>query len=167
MATIFPKAPLFVVLCAFSLTLAASDPLPVTVEFVNPESFTDIKDRRFASPTHRNPNLHGLRQHLQRRASMLGPGQTLQVRFTDIDLAGDIEPGTDLLMNEVRRVTGQYPPRLKFQYLLRDSQGQTLKSGDADLRDLGFQVSPSGSSSDPLRHEKRLLDQWLRELLGG
>lgn len=144
--------------------LAESPAVPsVVVEFVNPENFTDIRDRQFPSKPEENPHLKNLRKHMEKSAARyVGPGQTLLIKFTDIDLAGDLEPHTNPNLLDTRTVKGVYPPRAKLSYVLSDAQGGVVKSGDAELKDLGFDAHNGGMSSDPLRFDKRMLDKWLR-----
>ena len=105
-----------------------------------------------------------MRKHTEKRAARyVQDGQTLLIEFTDIDLAGDHLPNIDPSLYDVRTVTGLYPPRIKLNYSLRNAAGTVLKSGQADLRDLGFDASSPGRSSDALRYEKRMLDKWLRK----
>ena len=152
-------------LALIGLQALAESPVakPVVVEFVNPENFTDIRDRQFASKPDENPHLRNLRKHMESRAARyVGPGQTLVIKFTDIDLAGDIEPHTNPNLLDTRIVKSVYPPRAKLSYVLSDARGAVIKSGDADLRELGFDAHNGGMSSDALRFDKRMLDKWLR-----
>ncbi|MGE4072017.1 MAG: DUF3016 domain-containing protein [Lysobacterales bacterium] len=139
---------------------------PVAVVFVQPEKFTDVRDRQFASPPDKNPNLSGLRRYLETRGKRyLSGGQQLKIEFTDIDLAGDHRAQSNLELADVRLVTSLYPPRLEFNYSLTDASGATLKSGTVKLRDLAFDISSTGTASGPLRYEQRMLDKWLRQEL--
>ena len=152
-------------LALIGLQALAESPVakPVIVEFVNPENFSDIRDRQFASKPDENPHLRNLRKHMESEAARyVGSGQTLLIKFTDIDLAGDIEPHTNPNLLDTRIVKGVYPPRAKLSYVLTDARGGVIKSGDADLKDLGFDAYNGGMSSDALRFDKRMLDKWLR-----
>ena len=46
--------------------------------------------------------------------------------------------------------------------------GVTAADADARLSDLSFMMNAPGlpGNSDPLRYEKRVIDDWLRKLLG-
>lgn len=148
-----------------SATAAPVDAAPVSVAFVEPETFTDIGDRDIPSARVREAWLNELRRHIERRAASLLPaGATLAVTVTDIDMAGGFEPwrraGPD-----VRIVRDVYPPRVDLRFVLLDAQGDVLREGERKLRDLTFLMRPALHASDPLRHEKALLDDWLdREL---
>jgi hypothetical protein len=146
----------------------AAGPSPVTVEFVNAEKFTDVNDRYLKTSPEKNTNLVALRKHVETKgAKYLKPGQTLAISFTDIDLAGDHKPQISPQMQDVRLVTGLYPPRMSFNYVLKDATGQVLRSGEAKLSDVGFDTHSAGLLSDPLRYEKRMLDKWMRAEFGG
>lgn len=146
----------------------AAGPAPVSVEFVNAEKFTDVNDRYLKTSPEKNTNLAALRKHVESKGTKyLKPGQTLAISFTDIDLAGDHKPQLSPQMQDVRLVTGLYPPRMSFNYVLKDATGQVLKSGEAQLSDVGFDTHSAGLSSDPLRYEKRMLDKWMRAEFGG
>lgn len=141
---------------------------PVSVEFVNAEKFTDVNDRALKTSPEKNTNLAALRKHVETKgAKYLKPGQSLAISFTDIDLAGDHKPQLSPQMQDVRVVTGLYPPRMSFNYVLKDATGQVLTSGEAKLSDVGFDTHSAGLSSDPLRYEKRMLDKWMRAEFGG
>jgi hypothetical protein len=138
------------------------------VVFVQPESYTDVRDRLFASAPEKNPNLNGLRRYLETRAARhLAQGRHLTIEFTDIDLAGDHRAQTTLALSDVRLISSLYPPTLEFNYRLADADGRLLKSGEVKLRELGFDTTSSGTDRSPLRHERRMLDEWLRQEIRG
>ncbi|QGX40345.1 DUF3016 domain-containing protein [Permianibacter aggregans] len=146
----------------------ASDPVeaegPVMIEYVKPTEFTDIKDDPFRTRTEKNTHLIQLRQFLHKEASeYLQKGQKLKISFTDIDLAGDYEPARGPQMNDIRIIRELYPPRLKFDYALMDRSGNIIKEDKVELRDMAFMMRTSIHRSDPLYHEKYMLDKWLRE----
>lgn len=141
---------------------------PVSVEFVNPEKFTDIKEGFLRSDVEGNVHLNALRKHLEKKAATyLEPGQTLHLAVTDIDLAGDHTPHSNAALLDIRTVSNLYPPRMNLNYTLRDASGAVARTGEAKLKDLGFDLSSGGSVSDPLRYDKRMLDKWLRREFGG
>lgn len=159
-------------LCALALSLAAgwaqADTGPVRVEYLNPEKFSDIKDREGPTRVQNNPHLKSLRSYLEKKAvRFLKPGQSLEIRFNDIDLAGHIEPSAALELRDVRIVRGVYPPSMAFDYVVKAADGTPVTSGSVKLKDLGFDTGYSGRATDPLRFEKHMLDKWLRDALGG
>ena len=139
---------------------------PVRVAFEKPEAYTDARTDRSHSKGASESVTRGLSKFLQRVApAHLAPGQQLEVVFTDIDLAGDYEPGTNLSLHDVRLVKSIYPPRLTFRWSLLDANGSVLRQGEEDIRDLGFQTSVSGNDRSPLRYEQHILRRWLQDTL--
>jgi hypothetical protein len=88
------------------------------------------------------------------------------VVITDIDRAGDFEPAMHR-MGDVRVVRDLYPPGIALRFTLRDAAGQVLAEGERRLTDLGFMTASVGAAlrTDPLQHEKRLVDRWVRDEL--
>lgn len=133
----------------------------LSVSFPNPESYTDAAySHAYASEKDLAAVEHDVSQHLERLAGRkLPPGDTLKIEVLDIDLAGRFEPlrfhGQDLRV--VRDITW---PRMTLRYTL--SQGdRVLASGEDRLIDMNFMMSVNiYASSDPLRYEKAMLDDW-------
>ena len=141
----------------------------VQVQFDHPENFTDLKDSYMATDKGRESYMEMFKDYLQQNASKRLPeGQKLSITFTDIDMAGDFEPWRGASASDVRIVKAIYIPRLKFTYRITDAAGAVVKEGKAELSDMNFQNNLVGTfnSSDPLRYEKHMLDDWMRDELG-
>lgn len=55
-----------------------------------------------------------------------------------------------------------YPPRATLHYRLTDASGATIREGESKLSDLAYlQRTTVANSTDPLRYDKRMLDDWL------
>ncbi len=153
-------------LAVLVLPAHAADTGPVRVEFPGAERYTDIRDRWVRIAPERNLNLKELRRHLEKSVPRRLPaGETLSLRFTDIDLAGDYNtpfsgPGQDF-----RVVTELYPPRLKFDWERRDANGTLIAQGSESLRDFAFLVHGHRRYQGRLDYEKRLIDAWLVQTL--
>lgn len=145
-----------------------SDNSRVEVLFDHPENFTDLKDSYMPTDKGRDSYMEMLKDYIQQTAGRRLPeGQKLSITFTDIDMAGDFEPWRGPSASDVRIVKGIYIPRLKFTYQITDATGAVVKEGKAEQSDLNFQMNLSTSldTSDPLRYEKRLIDDWIRSEL--
>ena len=159
---------LTVALPAFAAPEASKSDKPapasrVQVEYVDPEKFTDVKDDYFGSEKGRDNYLDQLKEYIEQRAAKRLPaGQTLTVTVTDIDMAGDFEPWRGPRFNDVRIVKDIYPPRIDLSYKITDAEGKVVSEGKRELRDLSFMMNLSIDRQDPLRHEKNLLDDWMR-----
>jgi len=146
----------------------AGDASSVTVIFDHPENYADVKDAFVGTEKGRDDLLAELRQFIESRApSYLQKGQRLEIRFTDIDLAGDFEPSHGPQFDRVRIMKGVYPPRLEFGFKLTDANGQVLKEGQRKLTDLAYQSRLVRPGLDgELRYEKDLLVVWMHDDLG-
>lgn len=136
----------------------------VEVVYVSPEKFTDVKDSQMATERDRDSTLALIKEFLVERAGKLVPeGQKLVITISDVDMAGDFEPWRGPQFNDVRIVKDIYPPRVDLSFKLTDASGAVVKEGEQKLRDLSFQMSATPAfSSDSLRYEKGMLDNWLR-----
>ena len=140
---------------------------PVQVSFVAPEKFRDARFDGRGRRDAENPVLDDFARFLAKEGPRhLAPGQTLAIRFTDIDLAGDIEPTTHPDLRDIRIIKSVYPPRLAFDWELRDASGELVRHGQESLRDLGFNLDSAALGNDRLRYEKRLLRRWLGREFG-
>jgi len=142
---------------------------PVTVVFSHPEKFTDVRDNQSDSDNElgREHYLPLLQEHLEKEgATHLAAGQQLTITFSDIDLAGDFEPWRGVQFSDIRIIKDIYIPRLTFSFKLTGANGQVIKEGERKLQDLGYQMRLTrGFRDDPLRYEKDMLDDWLRDEL--
>jgi hypothetical protein len=127
-----------------------------SVNYVNQERFTDLP----AAASDRELVLKELTQHFDKLGKQLPPGQELLVEITDIDLAGRENVGR--WPRDLRIVAGVDWPRIHMRFSVV-SQGQVLRSGDLQLRDMAFKDRHSRySNGDGLRYEKRMLDDWFQ-----
>lgn len=132
------------------------------VIYHQPETFTDLRDNDFESERGRQATLDQLRAHIQKRAdSALPAGYTLSVVVSDVDLAGDYEPFVTKWA-DVRVVRAIYPPRINLEYTIKDARGEVLAMAKRDLTDSTFLYTLMIDRNDTLRHEKALIDSWIR-----
>lgn len=156
--TVLGLAPTLLLEAAEGRTIARAN-----VEFFEPQKFTDVRDS-YMGDFDRTTYLEQIRDHLLEKAKYHVPeGHTLSVTFTDIDMAGDFEPWLGPRWSDVRIVKDIYPPRLDLAFRLTDAEGNVVKQGRRELRDLAFLMKISMSfRDDPVRHENALIDDWLR-----
>ncbi|MUH73264.1 DUF3016 domain-containing protein [Psychrosphaera haliotis] len=130
------------------------------VSFENPKEFRDIKasdesQKRFTSRLQNK-----LQDYIQKLSKKLPAGYSLNIVFTNIDLAGRVEYNFNM-SREIRVVRQHDWPRLNFKAeLLKD--GNVIQNQDFELKDLAFMDRSIGrlSSGDTLRYEKRMLKEW-------
>ena len=148
---------LAILLLAATLRAAAAE---ADVAFEHPEAFTDVgRDRQHAG---RDEFLATLREHLvQQAARVLPAGEKLEVRITDVDMAGDFEPRTGS-RDDVRVLGPIDPPKIALRFRLLAADGSVRQEGERHLVDQAYlRAGDARSSTDPLRFEKALLDVWL------
>ena len=137
----------------------------VQVTWTNPADFTEEKKRRSFGLARETPEqwVSELARYVERRgARLLAPGQQLEVTFTDISRAGAFEPWRGPQLDDTRFITDIYPPAIDLRFTLRNADGSTALEGTRKLRDAAFLSRGTLSNTDPLRYEKRMLDDWLR-----
>lgn len=163
------KLSLLAFLSLFSAGVASAaapdKPVPaIEVMFVAAEKFTDVKDGDMGSDRGREAVLEQLKEHLvMQGARYLAKGQRLQITVTDVDLAGDFEPWRGINFHDIRIVKDLYPPRVNLEFKLIDADGKVVSEGKRQLRDLGYLMSMAMPTSDPLRYDKEMLSDWLRQ----
>lgn len=137
---------------------------PVSVDWTDPAKFSEIRQSGNRWEAERGDWVVQLARYLrQRAATRLPAGQTLDVTLTDIRRAGNYESWHGPRGNDVRIVRDLYPPRIELHFVLHGAGGAVLAQGQRKLSDLGFlQDATRLDDSDPLRFEKRLIDDWLR-----
>jgi hypothetical protein len=136
----------------------------VTVIFDHPENFTDVKDAFMPTDKGRAAILNQIRQFVETKAaSFLGSGQALEVKLTEIDLAGEFEPERGPQLMDVRIVKELYAPRFDLEFKLTGADGKVISEGKRKLRDLNFMGRLTLPSSEPLRFERDILKDWLHD----
>jgi Protein of unknown function (DUF3016) len=136
---------------------------PVSVDWTDPNEFSDIRHSGNRWAAQRGNWVEQLARHLQARAATRLPqGERLEVTITDIMRAGQYEPWRGPNLQDARIVREIYPPRMSLTFKRLDANGAVIDEGARALRDFGFMMSASAGSSDPLRHEKRMIDDWIR-----
>lgn len=96
----------------------------------------------------------------------LAEEETLNILFTDIDMAGDIQPWRNTSNADIRYIEAVYPPRLKFSYSLQNADGETIMEGEESISDLGFQMNTIAPIRNRYMHffyETTLLKDWMRK----
>jgi hypothetical protein len=144
---------------------AAALPTRVQVAWAPTDQLSEVRD---------NPMRRGwlrpddwkktLGEYLIKRADLkLQPGQQLQVTIDNIKLAGDFEPWRGPNAQDIRFMTDLYPPRVDLHYKLLASDGSTIREGSSKLRDMAYLQRTVSLQTDPLRYDKRLLDDWINK----
>lgn len=139
----------------------------VKVSWSDPAQFSDIRYSGNRWEAARGDWVEDLAGYFQKIASKRLPeGQRMQVTITDIKRAGNYEPWHGPRMDDVRIVKDIYPPRMSFTWVRTDAQGEVIGQGEEKLMDTAFLMNNAAfNDNDPLRYEKRMIDDWLRREL--
>jgi len=140
---------------------------PVSVQWNDPAKFTEIRQSTNRFEAERGDWVQQLARYVQTSAAKpLQVGQTLEVTLVDVKRAGDYEPWHGPRGRDIRIMRDIYPPRITLQYTLKDASGRIIDEGDARLSDSGYLHNIGlKSDTDPLRYEKRLIDDWVKRQL--
>ncbi|TDK23177.1 DUF3016 domain-containing protein [Luteimonas aestuarii] len=141
---------------------------PVAVQWNDPAGFTELKFSGNRWESQRGNWVFQLADHLRKEAEKRLPeGERLEVTINDIDRAGRYEPGRGIHMDSIRIMRDFYPPMMDLTFTRYDAAGNVVDEGERRLRDTMYLSNASiGRSSDSLRYEKQMIDDWLRRELG-
>jgi hypothetical protein len=135
----------------------------IAVTFVQPERFTDARDGVLGSPKGTAALLTEIDRYLRTAGERYVPaGHRLDVRITNIDLAGDFEPWHGPRFDRVRFMRDIYPPRFALEFRLTDAGGAVVKEGQRVLVDQLYLSAAALNNGEPLYCDKLLLNDWLR-----
>jgi hypothetical protein len=106
-----------------------------------------------------------------RLARAVPAGHTLELHFTDIDMAGRIEPLRNPHRPDHRYMETRYPPRLQFRFRLLDAEGDLVREGGENILNprYGYPPGPGGAvlHQYAFAHEFQILLNWARRTLHG
>lgn len=160
----------FLPLLTFGLTVAfGSEPGKVQIDFVQPEKFTDFR----IEGRQENESARIFRDQVSAYLSPIlakrFPGDSLTLTFTDIDLAGRIDPSKTRRLSNVRIDRNVASPlRMYFGFNLTNPQGKTVAKGSTSLVDqdylyrYSYYSGPNKTST--LFYEKATLNRWISTL---
>ena len=138
----------------------------VLVVYTHPENFLDIRDRVVPSNEGEKAILSDLRAYITKRAPLyLSGGDFLYVNFVNIKLAG-VYPVGAIGNLDRRTILSTTPPMFMFGWAVVDPAGKIVGSGTEKLEEQNFKgLFRSADTGDPLRFEKAVLDDWMRDRL--
>ena len=146
--------------CALALSAQAAE---VEIHWQEPERFTDIRASNTASQRQfQRQVIDELGEAIQCSADKYLPeDHRLEMTVTDLDLAGDVEYFFTRFQFGIRVVRELYFPSIEFSYALYDGEGELLKSGEENVRDMGFQFAGTYQVRNaPFGYECEMIDDW-------
>ncbi|NRR32623.1 DUF3016 domain-containing protein [Oxalobacteraceae bacterium] len=141
---------------ALALLASGAAMAQVSVDFVKPESFSDVP----FSTVQREQLQKDLAAHFEQLGKRLPAGQSLKLAVLDVDLAGRMKP-VRRATEDIRVLNGGADwPRMVLRYSL-EQDGKVLRSGEAKLANMNYQMGINRyGDSEPLRYEKQMIDEW-------
>lgn len=141
----------------------------VVVEWGDYRDFTDIRSPNSSKKRFAQHTFERLTKYLAKLATDLPEGQRLELSVTNLDLAGRVMPlsfaGLGNNMSEQRVIKRIDIPRMRFSYQIVNASGQTVKAGEADLKDMNFMERHNPFfRSESLKYEKNMLRDWFEDL---
>jgi hypothetical protein len=152
---------------ALAASSSAASKATANVSYLEPENFTDFKLSQIGGDSEQQSLESELTKHVERlTATYLPAGTHLNLRFRDIDMAGDFEPFRSGPWNDVRILRSIYPPRMSIEYSVTKDDGTVVASGERKLSDLTYQwnirATPLSLSNTEI--EADLLGNFIRDL---
>jgi len=148
------------------LTMAmAAQAANVEIEWLKPEKYQDIRSGAESQKSYQERVIAALTGYFKEAAAEILPAdQTLYLKITDVDLAGDVEYFFTSFPMGVRVMRDIYFPSIEFNYELRDAGGKVLKNGEENIKDMGYMFSGMAYiNNPPFDYEKRMIDDWFRK----
>ncbi|MCL1635679.1 DUF3016 domain-containing protein [Luteimonas sp. SX5] len=135
----------------------------VDVSWTDPAQFSEIRQSNNRWEARRGDWVQQIAKYVRKRAEQRLPeGDRMSVTINDIRRAGQFEPWRGANVSSTRFVRDIYPPRIELSFTLTGADGRVIAQGERKLTDLAFLMNtPTAGSSDNLRYEKRLIDDWL------
>jgi hypothetical protein len=161
---------LFLPLISLGLTaILSAEPANVRVDFVKPENFTDFRIQGRQENVSAGIFRDQISAYLSPIVAKRFPGDSLNLKFTDIDLAGRIDLSRPRQLSNLRIDRNVASPlRLYFDFTLTDSKGKILASGSKSLVDPDYLYRyiyySERARSATLFYEKATLDRWIDTL---
>jgi hypothetical protein len=158
-----------------TLVIAAVTPLvslsagQIVAEFEDVDNYTDFSISGLSEEKTLKIFQSELESELEIFArKYVSEGNTLTLVFTDIDMAGDIQPWRNRHNADIRYIERVYPPRLAFRYKLEDSEGTVIAEGEESISDLAFDfsvIAPIKTQYMSFFYETNLLGDWIRKTM--
>lgn len=157
---------------AFALGLSsyvvAQDADKVEIEWDKPEKYRDVRASNESRKRFREATFERITEYMNELASSLPANQKLQMKVSDLDLAGQVWPASFVGLGhsgaDVRIIKSIDIPRINFSYQLVDESGQVVQQAEVKLKDMSF--FDRGSHifrNDPLSYEKNMLKRWFNK----
>jgi hypothetical protein len=157
-----PLSPLILFAIVFNSTVTWGG---IIIEWVHPEKYSDAREDVYDEGRYSESVLRHLEASFRElHGRILGTSLHLEMRVTDVDLAGELEPGLRLGSHETRIIKDHYPARIRFFYTLRNSERNVIDQGEESLKSVFPASFVPGHGMRPYPYIKKLVQDWMRKL---
>jgi hypothetical protein len=137
----------------------------VTIEFNEPQSYTDFQLTPAGTESQRDYLVRTMRQEIDRAVNRyLPPGYPLTIRINDVDMAGEFRPELGPDADTIRIMRAIDPPRVKVEYALADADGNVIASGNETLTDMAYTWKVRRPNDSEIRRESELVENLVRDI---
>ena len=135
----------------------------VTVKWQEPDEYTDIRSGDSGKTQFRKNVFNQLEKHLEKLTAKLPEDFELQIKVTNLNLAGQVEYNFGMSRN-IRIVKDLYWPMIEFEYQMLVNK-QKVEMETVKLKDMAFMSRGVSNrlSHDSYFYEKRLLTDWFNK----
>ena len=143
-------------LAASALAAAVPAHAAVSVQFVQPERFSDVPHEQ----AEREHVLRLLQRHFTELGAKLPADRNLKLEILDIDMAGRTQPSRRST-RDIRIVRDRADwPSMHVRYSL-EAGGSVLAHGDESVSDMNYRTPRADYRNDKeLQYEKKMIDDW-------
>jgi hypothetical protein len=140
----------------------------VEIEWEKPEKYSDVRPSNESRKRFREATFQHINEYMNKLALALPENQTLLMKVSDLDLAGQVWPasfvGFGHSASDVRIIKNIDIPRISFSYQLVDESGEVVQQAEVKLKDMTFlDRSNRFFKSESLRYEKNMLQRWFNK----
>lgn len=156
---------LILLMTGFTGMLVAEDEARLTATLTDVDNFRDFSVSGMTEERTKGVFESEFRRFARTEAERAIPsGYTVHLEFTDIDMAGDIQPWRNRNHSDLRYIEAIYPPMLEFNYTVRNADGEVVIEGEKRLRDINYLFAPNQRfrAFTSFRYELSMLSDWLR-----
>ena len=135
----------------------------VEIAWENPDSYRNVTHTYMGSDRERDSILRELKAAFEQKAlTRIPENSTLEISFTQVELAGQFEPWRGHRYHDIRVVRDIYPARLHFTWRLLDEDSGEIRSGEERLTSMGVtQRVPTTLDRDSYPYVKEIYNRWV------
>ncbi len=144
----------------------------VSIEWIEPKKFRDVKDASMSRKRYREKVFAELEEYFTLLGKELPEGQKLNIKVTDLDMAGTVQSlamagltyNLNDSINDYRIMRDIDIPRMTFSYELIDETEKVIKQDEVLLKDMSYLTRSNMIRKNAvLRYEKAMISRWFQQ----